>query len=159
MFVRYYVELPLPFAEAEGRLIEDPASWMPGMAGEAGARGEELLVEVGFGPEGLRVHREVVVTVGEPVVYPSKTSVPIRWHSASAEGLFPALDADVEVGPMGPKRAQLAISARYQPPLGVVGNAIDRALLHRVAEGTVKDFLDRAAERIVARSAARGVAS
>jgi len=32
---------------------------------------------------------------------------------------------------------------RYQPPLGVVGRTIDRVLLHRVAEATVKDFLDR----------------
>jgi hypothetical protein len=31
---------------------------------------------------------------------------------------------------------------------------IDRAVLHRVAEATVKDFLDRAAARIIARTAA-----
>jgi hypothetical protein len=155
MFVRYYLELALPFAEAERQLLDDPASWMPGIAGEADARGEDLLVEVGFGPDGLRIRRDVAVTVGEAVVYPSKTSVPIRWHCVSAGALFPALDGDVEVGPMGPERSQLAISARYAPPGGVVGSAIDRALLHRVAEATVKDFLEHAAARIVAAASTR----
>ena len=38
---------------------------------------------------------------------------------------------------------QVAISARYTPPLGALGRAIDRAVLHRVAEATLKDFMDR----------------
>ena len=37
------------------------------------------------------------------------------------------------------------MSARYVPPFGAVGRALDRALLSRVAEATVKDFLDRVA--------------
>jgi hypothetical protein len=58
-------------------------------------------------------------------------------------GDVPPLDANLELGSLGGDRTQLAISARYQPPLGVVGRAVDRVLLHRVAEATVKDFLDR----------------
>ena len=46
------------------------------------------------------------------------------------------------------------MDARYRPPLALVGRALDRALLHRVAEATIKDFVDRVAERIVARRAA-----
>ena len=38
------------------------------------------------------------------------------------------------------------MSARYVPPFGVVGRAIDRAVLSRVAEATLKDFLDRVAD-------------
>ena len=32
--------------------------------------------------------------------------------------------------------------ARYVPPLGAVGRVIDRAIMSRVAEATLKDFLD-----------------
>jgi hypothetical protein len=32
--------------------------------------------------------------------------------------------------------------------LGVVGQAVDRVLLHRVAEATLKDFLDRVGQAI-----------
>ena len=42
------------------------------------------------------------------------------------------------------------MSARYVPPLGVMGRALDRAVLSRVAEATLKDFLDRVADRLVA---------
>ena len=41
------------------------------------------------------------------------------------------------------------MSARYVPPFGTVGRAIDRAALSRVAEATLKDFLDRVAEAIL----------
>jgi hypothetical protein len=46
-------------------------------------------------------------------------------------------------GLLGGDRTQLAISARYHPALGALGRAVDLVLLHRVAEATMKDFLDR----------------
>ena len=75
----------------------------------------------------------------------TKTVVPLRWDGDRSERLFPSLDADLEIAPLSADRTQLAISARYVPPLGVVGRAIDRAMLFRVAEATLKDFLDRVA--------------
>jgi hypothetical protein len=41
------------------------------------------------------------------------------------------------------------MSARYVPPFGSVGRVIDRAALSRVAEATLKDFLDRVADTIL----------
>jgi hypothetical protein len=41
------------------------------------------------------------------------------------------------------------MSARYAPPFGAIGRAIDRAVLSRVAEATLKDFLDGVAETIM----------
>ena len=80
---------------------------------------------------------------GEPVRFPSMTSLPLTWEPVGLEGVLPRLEADIELGSLGEDRTQLAISARYRPPLGVVGRTVDRVLLHRVAEATVKDFLDR----------------
>ena len=37
--------------------------------------------------------------------------------------------------------------------MGAAGRALDRALLHRVAEATIKDFLDRVGERVCGRRA------
>ena len=83
----------------------------------------------------------------EPIEFPSRLLLPIEWRPASAQSLFPTLDADIEIAPLG-GRTHLSITARYDPPLGTVGRALDRALLHRVAEATIKDFLDRAAEEL-----------
>jgi hypothetical protein len=41
------------------------------------------------------------------------------------------------------------MSARYVPPFGAVGRVMDRAALSRVAEATLKDFLDRVADAIM----------
>jgi hypothetical protein len=41
------------------------------------------------------------------------------------------------------------MSARYVPPLGALGRAIDRALLFRVAEATIKNFLDQIRDGII----------
>ncbi|HVH53627.1 MAG TPA: hypothetical protein VNA32_05770, partial [Actinomycetota bacterium] len=65
-----------------------------------------------------------------------------------AGGLLPRLDADIEVGELGPQRTQLSI-IRYTPPFGSLGRVLDRALLH-LAEAAVKDFLDRAGQGLAA---------
>jgi hypothetical protein len=58
------------------------------------------------------------------------------------------MEGDIELAPFGPGASHLAMSGRYTPPYGGIGQALDRALLHRVAEATVRDFVQRVAERI-----------
>jgi len=156
VFIRYYLELQLPFDEVERALLADPASWLPGMATEAGDRGERLLVEVGFeAGDDRRVDREVQIEVGEPVsVRPETTMLPVAWEAKHGARVFPQLDADIEIAALGAGHTQLSMSARYRPPLGMIGRALDKALMHRVAEATVKDFLDRVGERLALRSGA-----
>jgi hypothetical protein len=143
MFVRYFVELSLPVAAVERALVDSQPEWLSAMAGQAQARGDELLGQVGVGPLGPRLGRRVAIQLGEPVRFPSMVSLPLTWEPVGLEGVLPRLDATLELGALGADRTQLAISARYRPPLGVVGQAMDRVLLHRVAEATLKDFLDR----------------
>jgi hypothetical protein len=90
----------------------------------------------------------VEITVGEPYRSSIRTSLPLSWTAPGTGSLFPSLDADVDVARLGSERTLLSISARYRPPLGPVGRALDRAVMHRVAEATVKDFLDHVAEAL-----------
>jgi hypothetical protein len=147
MFARYYVELPYDRERVEHVLLTEPDAWLPGYATNANHKGDRLLAEVGFGDD-VRIARTVAIDVGSPITMPTKSVLPVRWTAAGAAGLFPSLDADLEVAPLGHERCQLSISARYEPPLGAVGRAIDRALLFRVAEATIKDFLDQVRDRI-----------
>jgi hypothetical protein len=152
MFARYFVELPLDAQHVERVLLRDPQAWVPGLAGKANRHGDDLLAEVGFGGD-VRVERRVALEFGSPIQMPSKTVLPMRWSAAGVAGLFPDLDADLEIAPIG-QRTQLAMSARYSPPLGAIGRAIDRAVLFRVAEATLKDFLDRVADAVILAEAA-----
>ena len=148
MFVRYFVEVPLSVDRVERALLASPAGWLSAMAGVAQERGDGLLTDVGVGPLGTRIRRRVAIQLGAPVRFPSMTSLPLTWEPVGLGGLLPQLDANLELGSLGEDRTQMAISARYRPPLGVVGRAADRVLLHRVAEATLKDFLDRLGQAI-----------
>jgi hypothetical protein len=148
MFARYFVELPIDPQRVERALTDAPAPWLRGLAREAQYRGDTLLAEVGFG-ERVRVARQVAIELGAPVHAAGKTVLPLRWKPTDAPGLFPALEADLEVAPLPPNRTQLAMSARYVPPLGLIGKVIDRAILYRVAEATLKDFLDRVGDALL----------
>jgi hypothetical protein len=149
MFMRYFVELPVPAAQVESVLLGSPTAWLPGLAEDARLHGRDLLAEAGFAtPVGV-VARGVKVTLGRAVRFPSKLAMPMSWQPIEGEALLPDLDADLEVGPLGPRRTQLGINATYTPPLGALGRTADWLLLHRVAEATLKRFLDQVAERII----------
>lgn len=152
MFVRYFLDLDDPFEDVEAALLADPSSWVPGMARVAGEVGERLLGEVGFAvSEERRIDKEVEISIGQSYRAPGKTRLPMSWKATGAGRLFPSLDADLELAGMGASRTQVSISAWYHPPLGPLGRALDRALLNRVAEATIKDFLDRVGGALAAR--------
>jgi hypothetical protein len=143
VFARYFIELPMAAQVAEQVLADGSADWLPRLARRADEHGEALMAEVGFGDD-VRVKHRVEIELGAPVRMASKTVLPLRWTATGvAPRIFPSMDADLEIAPLGPAATQLAMSARYTPPLGAVGRAIDRAILHRVAEATLKDFMDQ----------------
>jgi hypothetical protein len=156
VFIRYYVELAHPMPNLERSLLQAPSSWLPDLAESADMRSQRLLSEVGFPIDGHRLVKRVSITVGDPVRSSTRTWIPISWQATGPSGLFPLLDGELEIASLGAERTQLAFSARYRPPLGLIGRTVDRALLSRVAEATIKDFVDRIAEWLDAQVALAG---
>jgi len=143
MFLRSYVELKLPIAEVEAALLRTPAEWIPGLASSAEQHGHELLGEVGFPVGGRQVGKQVAIELGPPVRTPGRTWLPITWRATGPRGIFPTLEGELEVAAIGSHLTQVGLSARYKPPFGLLGESLDRALLHRVAEATIRDFVER----------------
>jgi hypothetical protein len=143
MFARYFIELDRPHTEVEAALLEAPPGWLDGFAEAADDRGRRLLIDVGVGSVVGRIGKQVELEVGAPARLPSRTIVPLTWKATGPTVLFPGLAGDLEVASLGPEHTQLSLSASYRPPLGQVGELVDRVLLHRLAEATIKDFLDR----------------
>ena len=152
MFVSYFTDLAVPADLARAAILEAPEAWVPDLARDASARGERLLVELGFDVAATRFGREAVIRIDPPVHLGEKTTIPMRWSPTKPDSMIPVFEADLEIAPWGPGTTQLALSVRYRPPLGRVGNAIDRAVMHRVAEAIVKDFLDRVRETVLVSS-------
>ena len=148
MFLRTYVVVARRFAEVEAEMATGAENWLPDMAKDANGDGEKLLSELGFDLGKRRIGSRIKVEIGAPKTTAGLMFLPIRWRSATEAGLFPTLEGELEVAALGSARTQLGLSANYEPPLGLMGKIADRALFHRVAEVTVKDFLERIGARL-----------
>lgn len=146
VFVYYFVYVDRPFRKVEGELLdrlEELGAW----ASEAYRDGEDIRARMAFGKVPL-LAKEVSLNAGEPIRAHAHTTVPLMWDATGSPGLFPRMLADLVVAPLGSTRAQLTFRGSYDPPLGPIGEMLDRALLHRVAEASVKAFMDRIASAL-----------
>lgn len=140
MFVYYYVHVFGSFEEVVQALNDRPNE-MTAWATLAYEGGEELRARIHPGP-GVPT-REVEVIVGRVARRRGAVHIPISWKASGSSFLFPTLDADLLVEAVGAGLTQVTIRGSYQTPLGPLGRLLDRALLHRVAEACVKNFMDR----------------
>lgn len=144
MFVKYFGVLERPYVEVSEELI-DLREGMPGWADVAYRHGEEMVARLS-GP-GM-VAKEVTLELGEPLRAADHTSLPLSWWATGTPTLFPTMEAELTIAAIGPDLTQVTFQGSYKPPLGAVGRVLDRALLHRFAEASVKDFVDRVIEQL-----------
>ena len=96
------------------------------------------------------VFKLVDAQFGELVIRADSVRLPLRWNAAGPEGgLFPALDADLELTALSEDATMLRLAGAYRAPLGTAGAALDRAVLQQVATATIHAFIRRVADDIV----------
>jgi hypothetical protein len=146
MFVGDEVALDVSFAVARARLANLTRGGLLASASEdAYALGVTGLLRVGT----LGLSREVRVQARELTERDGSAGLAIRWEvTGPGRGLFPVLDADIRLLPTGEQTTLLTLAGAYRPPLGSVGEALDRSILHRVAVATVRNFVSRVAAGI-----------
>jgi hypothetical protein len=149
IFLEDFIDVALPLGIIRGRCAR-AGNWLTAMASAAEEDGEGLRLQIGPTWAGGRVTREVEATVGPTRDRGAACVVPLAWKATGMTGLFPVLDGDLELAPLGSNRCRLTLSASYHPPFGDLGRALDRALLHRVAQSTVRSFLARIAKSLEA---------
>ena len=145
VFLQESVVVSRPFDEIEDRFVGD-GRWLEPLASAAEEDGEALYVRVGTPWTGGPLARKVRVTLGPPHNRGQAIVVPLSWKATTTPRLFPVLEGDLEVAPLGSDQCRLTLTASYEPPLGELGHRLDKALLHNVANSTVGAFLARVAE-------------
>lgn len=86
----------------------------------------------------------VVVRFSEMALRKDFASAAMRWEATGPGGaLFPVLDADIMLTKSGDDAAILAVWGVYRPPFGALGAGLDRMVLRRVAEATIREFTHR----------------
>lgn len=148
MFIHDFLEVEAPQGEIRTRLLLGDGGWLAPLVGAACAHGEDLRVRVGLGVDGL-VSKTVEVTVGAPRESHDQLVVPLRWRATGPTLLFPVMEADLAVAPMGDAWTHVSFHGRYEPPLGCLGHTADNLVMHRIAEACVRSFLTKVAGRLV----------
>lgn len=74
--------------------------------------------------------------------------VSLTGEATGTPVLFPKMDAELVIARVGDDLTQVKIEGQYAPPLGGFGRLIDQAFLHRVAEATSKELVDRIVEEL-----------
>jgi hypothetical protein len=144
MFVYYFVHVPAGFALVERSVLEMLGA-LDGFAEKAYRDGEDLRALMGIGGDPPLLAKSVRVEVARPLRGGHETTVPLTWEATGTPGLFPRMEADLVIAALSPELTQLSLRGTYRVPFGKIGRAVDNALLHRIAEASVKAFVDRIA--------------
>ena len=141
MYVQHSVHLDRPVKDVSAALLEGPSSWFPGVRGKN-------TTKVGLHVAGIPLRKKVVVEVGETVRTSTWAVVPISWKATFPERLFPTMTGKIELAPSSHTETRLTVSGMYEPPLGKVGEQLDEALMHRIADGTVRELAEGIAKKL-----------
>jgi hypothetical protein len=141
VFVHHSIHIDRPILEVSVALARGSREWFPRLE-------EPSLAAVGPEFAGIGIRKKVAIEFGEPVASGSWTEVPISWKPTSAQKLFPVMTGKIELAPVDGGTTRLTVSGMYEAPLGRMGKHLDNALMHAVAEGTVKDIAGSIAKRL-----------
>jgi hypothetical protein len=144
IFVEDFIDVARPFEALRERFSGD-GQWLAPLATVATQDGEILRMRIGPSWAAGLVTREVQVTLWPPRERDNALARSLTWVPSEWQSLFPLLDGDIELAPIGPDWCRISLAAAYTTPLGGFGARVDRALLHRVAASTVRSFLTQVA--------------
>jgi hypothetical protein len=159
MLVYDFTHIQLPVDDVRHRLLVAVGGLWQHVAEAAYDEGELLLSRVGpFGSvpglsKSVRLHVGKLRDRGDGFV------MPLQWSATGPTELFPVMEADLEVSPLGEGASQLRLSGSYDPPLGALGRQLDRLLLHQLAEATVRALLSQLVAALLAQAAPNAVES
>ena len=148
VFLKSHTDVNLDFEAVRPAMLLHPPRWLDGLMDAAEEDGERLLVQVGLSVGGHELSRRARLEAGFPIATERVVSLPLRMRVEDHERLFPILEGTLDAAWLGPGLTHLALAMQYEPPLGVVGRVVDRALLHRVAEVVAQRFLENAARHL-----------
>ena len=122
------------FDTLAARLVDAPRDWFPR--------------SIGVRVAGVPVRKRVVVEFGDALKTSTWAVVRVNWKATFPQRLFPTMEGKVSLSPQGKSAAKLTVSGVYVPPLGHLGEDLNEAVMHPVAELTVRELAGAIAKRL-----------
>lgn len=131
------------------------ASGILARATHAAAEREHAIgVQLHLRMAGIEVSTDVRVEVANVQERAATTSahalatIPLTWSSVASPSLFPHLHGNLSLYPLSSHETQLELEGTYDPPLGLVGDAFDSVIGHRIADACVLRFVQDVAAQL-----------
>ncbi len=141
MYIQHSVHVSHSIDDCKHALARGPRTWFPRLS-------DRNASAVGLKVAGVSLRKRVTVNLGEPVEEGEWTNVPLSWKATFPERLFPVMTGKIELAPVEPDVTRLTVSGMYEPPLGRIGTLLDDAVMHSVAEATVKEITESIAKQL-----------
>jgi hypothetical protein len=148
VFVQHSLHIERPIEVVTAALLKGPRRWFPRI-------NEDGSAAVGPSVAGVGLRKKVTVSIGEPVTGGSWIEVPVTWHASSIKKMFPVMTGTVKLAPVDVRVTRLTVCGMYEPPFGRIGKHLDDALMHTVAEATVRELAGSIAKRLESTRAPR----
>ncbi len=152
--IRCYDYVNHPYERVRAALEKGAAEVFQAATRAASARAHSVATALRVNLAGIEVGADVVITVGAMTDMPKVSKLgagarlPLAWQAAKSPRLFPVMHAELSLYPLSGAETQLDFLGSYEPPLGIVGGAIDALVGHRLAEASVHRLVADVAQHL-----------
>jgi hypothetical protein len=150
--IRFYDYVNHPYERVRDVLKQDALRVFQSATKAAASRARTVAAELHVDVGGVGVKADVSISVKSvdenlrDAIPAPATRLRLEWEAASMPRLFPLMKAELSIYPLTATETQLDFSGVYEPPLGVVGKAMNAVVGHRIAEASVHRFVNDVAE-------------
>jgi len=141
------------YAQVRDALRADTLGVLSRATKSAAARAEAVAVQLHVNVAGIEVGKDIDLSVGKITEESSDrvrstpvTRLPLEWKAKESAQMFPMMHAELSIYPLTATETQLDLSGHYDPPLGLLGGAVDSVLGHRIAEASLHRFVSDVAQ-------------
>lgn len=140
------------YAQVRDALQADASGALHRATKRAADHADSVAAQLRVHVAGMEVVKDIDLAVG-PITEKASgdrlapvTHIQLEWKAHESSRLFPTMHAELLVYPLTATETQLDLSGHYEPPLGLLGNAVDAVVGHRIAEASVRRFLNDLAD-------------
>lgn len=134
-----YVNQPYPLVR--DTLLANPHDVFRRATAAAAMHAATLHVRLGGIDIGTEVEIQITGVEHDHAYDQPATKLSLEWQAASHPRIFPLMKATLVIFPLSTTETQLELRGDYQPPMGKLGEVIDDAVGHRLAEASVTRFI------------------
>jgi hypothetical protein len=134
-----------PYARVRDIVLANPSYVFQHATAAAAPQVAALHVRVGR----IDIEKDVAITITgvqhDSAYDRPATKVFLEWQAATNPRMFPSMEAALLIFALSATETQLELRGAYEPPMGKLGEVLDAAAGHRLAEASVLRFIQEVA--------------